>query len=100
MLATHRPAGKFEKAGGDEYICESNRIFLTVNRKQILSFTYVKKNIAAASLALCLGLPSFAKQGNDKPQPVLSVGKVSYKGGKGHDTILLGGVSAAIYLIF
>lgn len=60
----------------------------------------LSKYIAAASLPLCLGLPSFAKQGNDKPQPVLSVGKVSYKGGKGYDTILLGGVSAAIYLIF
>lgn len=43
---------------------------------------------------------NFAKQGNDKPQPVISVGKASYKGGKNADTITLGGVSAVIYRVF
>lgn len=43
---------------------------------------------------------NFAKQENDKPQPVISVGKASYKGGKNADTITLGGVSAVIYRVF
>ena len=44
---------------------------------------------------------NFAKQGNDKPQPVISVGKASYyKGGKNADTITLGGVNAVIYRVF